>query len=309
MPRTVTAHAPASVGNVAVGFDLLGHALEGPGDRVTASLGDFSGVRITAVTGCVTDLPLQPEDNTAGRAVLELLRATGSQAGILLSIDKGIALASGLGGSAASCVAALVATNELLDLGLSRTELYPFSLAGETVASGSAHGDNVGCQLLGGLVLATADRLIPIPVPDGLTAVAVHPDYRVATREARQCLDEPFPIATVVAQTTHLALVLDACHRGDLEQLAAGLADVLVEPRRARLIPGFDAVKRAALTSGALGASISGAGPTVFGWFDSPDRARPAGNAMQAAFAEAGLESDVFVSPVAAAGAAVVESG
>lgn len=306
MAQAVTAFAPASIGNAAVGFDLLGHALAGPGDRVTAAVGDFNGVRIVAIDGCVTDLPLDPELNTAGRAVLELLRAKKPGSGVALEIHKGIPLASGLGGSAASCVAAVVAVNALLELGLSRAQLYPFALAGEAVASGSAHGDNVGCQLLGGLVLATPDRLIPLPVPDGLTAVAVHPDYRVATRDARRCLEAPFPIDLIVRQTTHLALVIDACHRGDLEQLAAGLADVLVEPRRARLIPGFDAVQRAALDAGALGASISGAGPTVFGWFDSTGRARAAGAAMQAAFADAGLRSEVHVSPVAAPGAALV---
>lgn len=238
-----------------------------------------------------------------------MLEAHGIEVGIELAIEKGIPLASGLGGSAASAVAAVVAAAALLELDLTAEQLYPFALAGEAVASGAAHGDNVGCQLLGGLVLATADRLVAIPVPDGLTAVAVHPDYQVNTRDARQCLIEPFDLATVVAQSSNLAQVLTGCHQSDLELIRSGLSDVMVEPRRAALIPGFADVKRAALECGALGASISGAGPTVFGWFADQAEAECAGRAMVQAFAGAGLSAEAFVSPVAAAGAHIVENG
>jgi len=302
-----TAAAPASVGNAAVGFDLLGHALISPTDRVTASRSSEPGVRIASISGSRHALPLDAESNTASRAVMAMLQAHRIDAGIELAIEKGIPLASGLGGSAASAVAAAVAAAALLELPLSPEQLYPFALAGEAVASGAAHGDNVGCQLLGGLVLATADRLVSIPVPDGLTAVAVHPDYQVNTRDARQCLAQPFELATVVAQSSNLAQVLTGCHQSSLELIRAGLADVLVEPRRAALIPGFAEVKRAALAHGALGASISGAGPTVFGWFADPAAAESAGRAMVLAFAGAGLGAEAFVSPVDAPGARIVE--
>lgn len=304
-----TATAPASVGNAAVGFDLLGHALTSPADRVTASCSSTPGVRIDSISGSRHALPLDAESNTASRAVMALLEAHRIDVGIELAIDKGIPLASGLGGSAASAVAAVVAAAALLELDLSPQQLYPFALAGEAVASGAAHGDNVGCQLLGGLVLATADRLVAIPVPDGLTAVAVHPDYQVNTRDARQCLAEPFDLATVVAQSSNLAQVLAGCHQSSFELIRSGLSDVMVEPRRAALIPGFAAVKRAALEHGALGASISGAGPTVFGWFVAPADAEMAGRAMVEAFAGAGLVAEAFVSPVAAPGAHIVENG
>ena len=304
-----TARAPASVGNAAVGFDLLGHALAAPEDRVTASRSDGSGVRIASIRGSRHALPLDAGSNTASRAVMAMLEAQGIEVGIELVIDKGIPLASGLGGSAASAVAAVVATASLLELQLSLEEMYPFALAGEAVASGTAHGDNVGCQLLGGLVLATTDRLISIPVPAGLTAVAVHPDYQVNTRDARQCLVRPFDLATVVAQSSNLAQVLTGCHQSSIELVRSGLADVMVEPRRAALIPGFDEVKKAALAHGALGASISGAGPTVFGWFADEADAATAGRAMVNAFAGAGLKAEAFVSPVAAEGARIVDNG
>lgn len=307
--KFTTAFAPASVGNVAVGFDLLGHALDAPGDRVTVRRGGRRGVRIASIVGSAHDLPLDPDSNTASRAVAALLEVHRVDAGLEIHIEKGIPLASGLGGSAASAVAAVVAAADLLELGLPNEALYPFALAGEAVASGAAHGDNVGCQLLGGLVLATADRLVSIPVPEGLTAAAVHPDCQVNTRDARRCLVDPFDLATVVGQSANLAQVLAGCYRSDFELIRAGLKDTMVEPRRRGLIPGFSQVQRAALDHGALGASISGAGPTVFGWFSDPDQADAAGQAMVRAFASAGLRADAFISPVAAAGARVVEHG
>ncbi len=304
-----TAFAPASVGNVAVGFDVLGHALSGLGDRVSARRTAAPGVCIRSITGSDAELPKDPDSNTAGRAVSALLAAADFDGGIELEILKGIPLSSGLGGSAASAVAAVVAAAAIIDPARPRRALYPFALAGEAVASGSAHGDNVGPQLLGGLVLATAHRLVTVPVPPGLTAVAVHPSHRVNTRDARACLAEPFALDTVVTQCGNLAQLLCGCHQDDFELIAAGLRDVMVEPRRAALIPGFARVREAALDHGALGASISGAGPTVFGWFRDTGGAEAAGTAMVEAFGSAGLEARAHVSPVDAPGASVLESG
>lgn len=308
MKNRATAFAPASVGNVGVGFDLLGHVIDGPGDTVTATRTDQPGVLIEAIEGVVTDLPLEADRNTAGRAVQSLLDTTSAGFGISLVIKKGIPLGSGLGGSAASATAALVAVNALLPEPLPAEQLYPHALTGESVASGSAHGDNVGPQLIGGLVLTTLDRLVAIPVPNDLHAVVVHPDHIVETRAARASLARPFPIEIIVAQNTHLAKFLSGCYTGDLELIAAGLNDVLVEPRRAALIPGFAGVKQAALDHGAMGASISGAGPSVFGWFTNPDQARSAGQAMIEAFARAGLEARSWVSPVNSPGARLIKA-
>lgn len=302
-----TAVAPASVGNVAVGFDLLGHSIDGPADRVTACRSDTPGARLAGIEGCVTELPRDPARNTATRAAQSLIDAHAPDAGVDLTLDKGIPLASGLGGSAASAVAAVVATAAALDLRLDAQALYPHALAGEAVASGAAHGDNVGPQLLGGLVLALPDRLVPVPVPDSLYAAVVHPHMQVATRESREALRAPFPIETIVAQTSRLALLLSGCHDGDIDRIDLGLEDVLVEPRRKHLIPGFDAVKAAALDHGALGASISGAGPSLFGWFRDRTSAERAAAAMAEAFAAHGLESDLHVSPVAGPAARLVE--
>lgn len=304
--RTATAFAPASVGNVGVGFDLLGHALEGIGDRVTATRIAEPVVRVIEITGVVTDLPLDAENNTAARAVAAWRTALDLDFGVELSIEKGIALGSGLGGSAASATAALTAANALMAQPLSAAQLYPYALEGERAASGSLHGDNVGPQLLGGLVLATPDRLVQIPVPPGLIAVLVHPHFVLETRKAREALRGVFALGEFVAQSEGLALVLCGCYTGSFELIRRGLRDVLIEPRRSSLIPGFAEVKKAALDAGALGASISGAGPSVFAWFEQRDAAVAAGEAMSAAFAEAGLASDIIVSAVANAGASVI---
>jgi len=298
--RQAIAFAPASVGNIGVGFDLLGHTIVGPGDRARVTRIDEPVVRITAIEGDVAGaslLPLEAAANTAGRALIELRQRYGLAHGFELQLHKGIPLGSGLGGSAASCVAALVAANAVLDVSLSRDELYPLALVGEAVASGSVHGDNVAPMLFGGVVLATPTRAIPLAAPE-LYCAAVHPHFVLETRHARAALVAPYAIGDFVHQSEYLALFLTGLARGDRTLIAAGLRDGLVEPRRAPLIPGFAEVKAAALAHGALGASISGAGPTVFGWFHNADEASWAAHAMQVAFAGAGLDSDAYVSPV-----------
>jgi homoserine kinase len=307
-PQVACAFAPASVGNVGVGFDLLGHSVAGAGDRAEVRRIDEPVVRIAAIRGCITDLPTDPRQNTAGTALLSLRKALGLQHGFELVLHKGIALGSGMGGSAASCVAALVAANALLAQPLPREALYGFALDGETVASGSRHGDNLGSMLLGGLVLATHERLLRIEVPAAWYCALVHPHVVLETRRARAALAGHYALGEFVAQSSNLALVLAGCYRGDATLVREGLKDVLVEPRRAPLIPNFAKVKQAALDHRALGASISGAGPSVFGWYDNRGDAEAASVAMQAAFADAGLGSDAWVSPIDGPAAALIDS-
>jgi len=302
-----TAFAPASIGNVAVGFDILGQSICGIGDRASVRRIDEPVVRIDAIHGCVRELPTDPMHNTAGRALIALRDALGLPYGFSIELDKGIALGSGMGGSAASCVAALVAANTLLDRSpLSAEALYPFALEGEAVSSGSRHGDNVGPMLLGGLVLAAQGRLLRIKVPDEWHSVVVHPDAVLETRRAREVLQGSYTLAEFVEQSAGLALVLSGCYRGDAELVRAGLADVLVEPRRAPLIRGFHAVKQAALEYDAMGASISGAGPSVFAWFENRSSAEAAMPAMCTAFEQAGFASEAYLSPINGPAAKVV---
>jgi len=309
----VRAFAPGSVGNIGVGFDLLGHSVAGPRDVAIVRRIEEPTVRIDAIRGAVAGadrLPLQPPElNTAGRALQALREELGLGHGFALELEKGIPVGSGLGGSAASCVAALVAANALLDAPLPRAALYPFALDGESVSSGGRTGDNVAPMLLGGVVLATATRMIALSAPDWLHCVVVHPEQVLETRRARAVLTEPYPLPLVVAQSAHLAVFLTGLQRADAELIRDGLHDLLVEPRRAPLIPGFAAVKAAALDHRALGSSISGGGPSVFAWFASRSDADDAAPAMRAAFADAGFDSQAHVSPVAGPRADVLTDG
>lgn len=303
------AFAPASVGNIGVGFDLLGHVVDGPRDVATVRRIDAPVVRVDAVRGDVAGvgaIPLDAPSNTAGRALLALREALGLAHGFAIELDKGIPLGSGLGGSAASCVAALVAANAVLDAPLPREALYRFALDGEAISSGSRHGDNVAPMLLGGVALATEARALRIAAPDWLHAVVVHPDQVLETRRSREVLAAPYPLADVVRQGAHLAQFLLGLQHDDADLLRDGLRDVLVEPRRAPLIPGFSAVKAAALEHGALGASISGGGPSVFAWFDARAAAERAAPAMRQAFVGAGFDARAYVTPVNAPAAEVV---
>ncbi|MCD7099496.1 homoserine kinase [Stenotrophomonas sp. MMGLT7] len=300
------AWSPASVANVAVGFDLLGYPLAGVGDTVSVRRIDSPQVRIAAIRGAEVALPGTAADNTAGAALISLRQALRLPFGFEIEIDKGIPLSSGMGGSAASCVAALVAANELLPEPLERERLYPYALDGEAVASGSRHGDNLGPMLLGGLVLSTLERLVRIPVSAAWHSLLVHPDAQLETRRARAALQGAYQLKEFVAQSGNLALLLAGCHAGDAGLVRAGLRDVLVEPRRAPLIAGFDAAKQAALAAGAMGASISGAGPSLFAWFESRAEADAAAAAVRQAFGDAGFGSQAWVSPIASPGAVVL---
>lgn len=308
MLHTATAFAPASVGNVGVGFDVLGHSFQAIGDKVTARRTAERGVRIASISGVATNLPLEPEKNTAGMAVLSMVRELQLDFGIELGIEKGIPLGSGLGGSAASAVAGVVAANALLPKSLTRLELLKFAMQGEAVASGSVHVDNIAPSLFGGLVLTVGidhPNVKQIPVPASVRCVLVHPHMMLSTREARQILNRSIDLSDVIWQSAHLAGFLTGCFTGDLQLIRESLEDVIIEPQRKVLIPGFQAVKDAALANGALGCSISGAGPTVFAWCEQQDAERIR-SAMVAGFTAHNLGSDAWISTLDANGARVI---
>ena len=308
--RTVTAFAPATVGNVGIGFDILGHTVKAIGDRVRATKTTERGIRISGITGSQTTLPLEAEKNTAGMALVSMAGALSLPFGIEISIEKGIPLGSGLGGSAASAVAAVVAANALLDTPLSKLELLKFAMQGEAVASGSVHVDNIAPSLFGGLVLTVGidnPRTKQIPVPPTVRCVLVHPHMFLSTREARRILRKTVDLSDLVWQTANLAGFLSGCYTNDLAMIRDSFEDVIIEPQRAQLIPGFKAVKQAAMSNGALGCSISGAGPTVFAWCED-HYAEGIRASMVEAFAEHNLASDHWVSAIDTEGARIVEA-
>jgi homoserine kinase len=303
-----TAFAPASVGNVAIGFDILGFSVDALGDRVSVARRSAPGVSITAVRGTAGELPREPRDNTAGRALLAMQEALQPGFGFSLEIEKGIPLGAGLGGSAASAVGAVVAANALLSTPYSLAELLKFAMAGEAVASGARHVDNVAPSLYGGLVLTVGvdePRVKRIPVPAGVRAVIVYPHMFLATASARAILKGSVEMADFVWQTANLAGFISGCYTDDLDMIRASFEDVVIEPQRQALIPGFREVRGAAMRSGALGCSISGAGPSMFAWALAGNAAAVLG-AMRREFAAKGLETDGWLVEVGGAGGARV---
>jgi homoserine kinase len=299
------AFAPASVGNLGVGFDILGQSMAAIGDIVSVRRIDEPTVRIEAVEGVVTELPLDAAANTAGVALLRLRESVGLRWGFSARIEKGIPLKAGLGGSAASAVAAVVAANALLDEPLDPIALLKLAVQGEAIASGSLHADNIAPSLYGGLVLTVGidePQIRRIPVPADVRCVLVHPELYVETREARRILKPVCPLEDVVWQTANLAGLITGCFLDDIGLIRASLEDVLIEPQRRGLIHGFDAVKRAAREHGALGCSISGSGPSVFAWTLSADAPRVR-DAMVQAFAGAGVAAQAWISSIEPRGA------
>ncbi len=307
--KVVRAFAPATVSNVACGFDVLGFAIDEPGDVVTATERPEPGVALLEITGDGGRLPLDPARNTAGVAASALLEAAGSSRGVALRLHKDMPLSSGLGSSAASGVAAAYATSRALGLPASRELLLRCAMAGEQVACGSAHADNAAPCVYGGFVLIRASDppdVVELPVPQGLACAVVRPHLEVDTRTSRGLLGDTVPLRAAVNQWGNLGALVAGLHQGDLELIARSLEDVIAEPRRSGQVPGFAGVQRAARGEGALGCSLSGSGPSIFALCASRGEAERAAAAMAAAFAVQGLESDRYVSTVGSEGVRIV---
>jgi homoserine kinase len=307
--NSATAFAPATVSNVACGFDVLGFALESPGDRVTATL-TTSGVTIETIEGDDGRLPRDAAKNTAGVAALALLTKLDERRGVALTIRKGLPLSSGLGGSAASAAAAVVAVDAVLGAHASLDTLIACALEGERLGAGSAHADNIAPCLCGGFVLVRRPNppdVIRLPVPAGLTAVVVHPHIEIETAKAREMLGTMVPLSDAVRQWANLGAFVDGLHRSDFAQISRSLEDTIAEPRRAPLVPGLPAIKRAAIEAGALGCSLSGSGPSLFALCRGADIASRVADAMTAAVvAHIGGVPETYVSAIASRGAHII---
>jgi len=306
----VTAFAPATVSNVACGFDVLGFALSAPGDEVTARFAAGGGIRIDDITGDQGRLPRDAAKNTAGIAAQALLSAVGERRGVVLTIRKGLPLSSGLGGSAASAAAAVVAVNALIGGQASVDTLVRCALIGEGLGAGGAHPDNIAPAICGGFVLVRHPNppdIVRLPVPAGLTAVVVHPDLEIETARARALLGSTVPLADAVQQWANLGALVHGLHTSDFELIARALEDSIAEPRRASLVPGLAVIKRAAVSAGALGCSLSGSGPSMFALCRDRSSADQVASAMTAAVQrEIGGTSQTYVSSISTRGAYVV---
>ena len=308
----VRVFAPASVSNLGCGFDIFGLALERPGDEVVVRAAEGTGIVSLNVTGDGGRVPTDPLRNAAALAIQGVLDRLDSDAGVAIEVRKGIPLASGLGGSAASAVAGAVAADALLGGRLDRTALLECALIGARKGSGANHADNAAPSLIGGFVLVLPGlptRTVELPTPPDLRVAVVHPALEVETRRARTILGDTIPLAAGIRQWGNAAGMVAGLFRGDWELIARCLCDAVAEPVRAKLVPGFEEVRAAALEAGAVGAGLSGSGPSVFALCRGRAEAERAATAMANAFRDhAGVASDTAVSSADATGARILST-
>jgi homoserine kinase len=284
----------------------LGFALESPGDEVTVRVKAEHGVTITSISSDdglpELNLPTNPLENTAGGAVIAYLQGIESDFGVEMSIRKRMPAGSGMGSSAASAAAALVALNALVEKPLAPEELVDYGMKGEAIASGSEHADNVAPAIMGGIVLIRGYKptdVVRIDAPPHLHCTVIRPHCEVSTKEARNILPKEISMKTAITQWGNLAGLIAGLLKSDDSLIARSLKDVVAEPHRAALIPGFYAMQQAALDAGALGCSISGSGPSVFALSTSREAAERIGGAMSKALTEACTEGTLYVSRLA----------
>jgi homoserine kinase len=304
---SVRAFAPGGIGNIGPGIDILGCALTGPGDSVTATLADVAGIVVDEAGH--PDLPCDPTRHASAIAASAVLKRAGVRTGVRLAIHKGLPLAGGQGGSAASAVAGAVAVNALLGTPLNPTELLYAALVAEEQLAGR-HIDNLAPALFGGILLIRSIEPLHIeslPVPANLRIVIVHPHMQLRTADARAVLPATVDRATALAQASAVAAMTAAFCLDDLRLLRGAIDDRIAEPARAPLLPGFLGAKRAALDAGALGCSISGGGPSVFAMVDSDITARTVLRAMLDAYEIAGMTGTGRVAEIDRQGARIEE--
>lgn len=305
--KVVSAFAPATSANMIVGFDILGFALDDVGDEVTLIKRNDGKIIIDQIEGC-EELPLSSNKNTASIVLQKACADLGIECGFSLKIKKGIALGSGMGGSAASAVAALVAFNYFLQNPLSNEQLAYYALFGEELASGQKHADNIVPCIYGGITLTRSIDpvdVINLPIPD-LKCVIVHPHLTVETRTARKILKPDIAIVDFVTQSANLASFISALYTNDIKLIKRSLNDVIIEPQRAHLVPGFYAVKEAAYNAGALACSFSGSGPTMFALSNTMADARQILAQISAVFAGLNIKTDTWISSINKSGGLII---
>lgn len=308
--RSIKVFAPATVANVVCGFDVLGFAVHQPGDEVEMQLSDKPGVILKKIEGDDGLLPLDPLKNTVSAAVLDLLNQTGnSNIGVEINLYKKMPIGSGLGSSAASTVAGLFAINELLDKPLTKEQLLSFALAGEQLACGQGHADNVAPSLMGGFVLIRSyDPLdvVSLPTPSKLVCTLIHPHIEIQTRDARKIIRQQVQLKDAVTQWGNIAGLVSGLYREDYFLISRSMKDVIIEPSRAILIPDFYTLREKALEAGALGFGISGSGPSVFALSNDEFIAEKIKEIIQKHLLQNDITSDGFVSNINTEGPRVI---
>lgn len=301
MSNSIKIRVTGSVANVSCGFDCLGYSIADPTDILEITQNDSGEIKISMDGIGIENIPTIPEKNTAGKAVIALLSALNLNTGFTIKIQKGIPPGSGIGSSASSAVGAVFGVNQLLGSPLNPDELLVHAMAGEAVASGGFHADNVAPTLLGGMVLIRSYEpldIIQIPIPENLWSTVILPDYTVNTRDAREMLPNSVALKSAIDQAGNLAGFTLGFVNSDFALISRSMEDLFAEPVRQELIPGYKSVKKSALDIGAIGCGISGSGPAMFAFSKERETAENVGNEMKNAFMKAGLSSKVYISTI-----------
>ncbi|MDQ7948044.1 MAG: homoserine kinase [Pedobacter sp.] len=310
MKESIKVFAPATVANVVCGFDVLGFAVNEPGDEVVMRFTDQPGVKLINITGDDGRLPLDPAKNTVSASVQHYLDHIGRpDIGVEISLHKKMPIGSGLGSSSASTVAGLFAINQLMDNILTTKELVPFAMKGEELACGYGHADNVAPALMGGFVLVRSYEpldLIALPTPNGLYAGIVYPEVDVPTKDAREMIKSKVPLKDAVVQWGNVAGIVAGLYSNDVELIGRSMKDVLIEPVRSILIPDFYLLREFAMDNGALGFGISGSGPSVFALAKDFETAKQITAVQQEHLKKLNIKSNAYVSAVNAVGPRVL---
>ncbi len=299
---------PATIANLSCGFDVLGLCLESIGDEMIVRKVAEKGIRITKITGA--NLPLETHKNVAGVAAEALLNAVDTEFGFEIEIHKKIKAGSGIGSSSASAAGAVFGINELLGRPFTKHQLVDFAMKGEVIASGSEHADNVAPCLLGGFTLVRGYHpldVIRIDSPEEIFAVALHPHIEVKTSDARAVLTPTVSLKDAITQWGNVGGLIAGLYTKDYDLIGRSLHDSIVEPLRRNLIPGFDATKFAAIQAGALGAGISGAGPSIFALCKGEAKAEKVAFAMSESYLNTGIVFDIHLSKINPEGVRIIE--
>jgi len=309
MKNEIKIFSPATVANVACGFDVLGFCLDTIGDEMVIRKTEGIGIRITKIEGY--DLPFEAEKNVAGVSALAMYEALQPDCGFEIEIYKNIKPGSGIGSSSASAAGSVYGMNELLGKPLNKTQLTNYAMKGEALASQCEHADNLAPAIFGGFTLVKSAcplQVLELPTPPDLFATLIHPQIEIKTSESRAILPKEIPLENAITQWANVGSLVHALHTSDYDIIKESLNDVVIEPYRKQLIPHFDAVKRAALEARALGCAISGSGPSIFALSKGETTAKAVQKAMQNVYSKTDILFETYVSKINIKGIKIINS-
>lgn len=300
--------SPATVANVACGFDVLGFCLDSVGDDMVIRKTDKKGITISHIEGF--DLPYEAALNVAGVSALAMYEAIDVDFGFEIEIYKNIKPGSGIGSSAASAVGSVFGMNELLGRPFNKTQLTEFAIKGEALASKCEHADNLAPALFGGFTLVksvTPLQILEIPSPEDLYATIIHPQIEIKTSESRAILPKEVALSDAITQWANLGSLIHGLHTSDYDLIQDSLHDVIVEPHRSKLIPYFNDTKDAILSAGALGCGISGSGPSIFSLSKGLKTSNEVKKAMKNVYSKSGIAFEIHVSKINTEGVKIID--